>query len=353
MKIISHDTKKEEAINIKKEILKSFAVLGGAVQGEMHLKITGNKNRVFTNEMFTSLGKKPQGEMDVKDIKKLVQQAIIDIASEEENHPPLYKEVYEEIVDSSFPQSLQVKDIIGLQTAFGIVGDGESVPLADFQCKDLGSVSFKTMATGYSVTEEWVAFNQAWKIEQANKAIGEAHSAILDHIHFSPIIKAKYKDKSETKKVAVKDGSALQIVYASLRQGLKDAMGRKNRRGYVLKPTVALCNSSTALDVMSAVKGETEKGKNLGSLGMIEKVIVYDGWAGEVNGAKYDFDAPADNEVYLIEPKKTFKALVKKAITRVQQKGNILSLTNLEVAEFFIRAVVADVEGSVHKVIVG
>lgn len=354
MKLVSYESKRNEAIDNKMQMLKSFSIQGGAVIGEMNLKVTGNGGkRIFTNEMFSTLAKKPYGEMSASELKGLIQQAIIDISTEEANHPPLYKEVYDEVYDTSFPQSLEVKDIIGLQTAFGIVGDGESVPLADFKCEDLGTVHFKTMATGYSVTEEWVAFNQSWKIESANKAIGNAHTAILDHIHFSPIIKAKYEAKSETKKVDVKDGTPLQIVYNSLRKGLKDAMGRRNRKGYVLKPTVALCNSSTALDVMSAINGETEKGKTLGSLGMIEKVVVYDGWAGEVNGGKYEFEAPKDNEVFLIEPKKTFKALVKKNLTKIEQQGNVLTLSNLEIVQFFIRAVVADVAGAVHKVIVG
>lgn len=351
MELVSYSSKREKALKEKQEFLKSYSVQGGALQGEMSLKFTGkDAKRIFTNEKFEALAKKPQGEMSAGELKELVQQAIIDISREEANHPPLYKEIYEEIRDSSFPQSLEVKDIIGLQTAFGIVGDGESVPLADFRCEDLGTVHFKTMATGFSVTEEWVAFNQAWKLEQANKAIGQAHSAILDHIHLSPIINATFNTKTETKKVAVKDGTPLQIVYHTLRQGLKDAMARRTRRGYVFKPSVVLCNSSTALDVMSAVKGETEKGKTLGTLGMIEKIVVYDGWAGEVNGVKYEFNAPKDNEVFLIEPKNSFKALVKKELTKLEQKGHVLSLSNLEVAQFFIRAVVADVAGSVHKV---
>ena len=354
MDLISYEAKRKELYMNKPIIQKAYSIQGGALSGEMKLKITGSgRERVFTNEMFTNLSQRPKGEMGASELKELIQQAIIDIASEEANHPPLYKEIYEEIKDSSFPQSLEVKDIVGLQTAFGIVGDGEDVPLADFRCEDLGTVHFKTMATGYSVTEEWVAFNQAWKIESANKALGNAHSAILDHIHLVPIINATYDTKSETKKVAVKDGTPLQIVYHSLRQGLKDAMSRRNRHGYIFKPTIALCNSSTALDVMSAVKGETEKGKTLGTLGMIEKVVVYDGWAGEVNGVKHEFASPKDNEVFLIEPKKSFKALVKKELTKLEQKGNVLTLSNLEMVQFFIRAVVADVKGSVHKVIVG
>ena len=353
MNIVSYNTKREEALNRKTTILKEWEGAGTNLKGEMKLSITGQKGeRIFTNDGFNTLAKKPQGEMSVHELKSLIKQAVVDIASEMQAKPPLYKEIYEEIKDSSFPASLEVKDVIGMQSAFGIVGDGEAVPLADFKVEDMGTVRFKTYATGYSITEEWVAFNQFWKIEMANKMIGQAHNAILDHIHFAPIITATYDAKAKTAKVPVKDGTALQIVYESLRKGLKDAMGRRTARGDILRPSVVLCNSATAMDIQSAVRGETEKGATLGALGMIEKIIAYDGWQGKVNGVDYNFDAPKDNVVYLIEPKRGFKALVKKEVTRVEQKGNILRLGNLDVVEFFMRAFVADVKNSVHEVTV-
>ncbi len=353
MNVVSYNTKREEALLQKKTILKEWEGAGNSLKGEMKLTVTGEKGkRLFTSELFNTLSKKPQGEMSVNELKALVKQAVVDISSEMQAKPPLYKEIYEEIKDSSFPASLEVKDVIGMQSAFGIVGDGEAVPLAEFKVEDMGTVRFKTYATGYSITEEWVAFNQFWKIEMANKMVGQAHNAILDHIHFAPIISATYDAKAKTAKQTVTGGTALQNVYESIRKGLKDAMGRRTARGDILRPSVVLCNSATAMDIQSAVKGETEKGKMLGTLGMIEKIIAYDGWQGKVNGVEYKFDAPKNNVIYLIEPKRGFKALVKKEVTRVEQKGNILRLGNLDVVEFFMRAFVADVANSVHEVTV-
>ncbi len=354
MELVTYESKRKEAIKTGLKITKPYDIAKGAITGELNMKVTGNKGaRLFTADHFLSLSKKPHGEMNASELKSLVKQAVLDISSEEATRPALYKDIYEEIKDASFPATLEVKDIIGLRAAFSVVGDGEAVPLADFKCASMGSVRFKTYAAGYSITEEWVAFNHFWKIEQANKALGQAYNAILDHIHLFPIISAEYKDKKKTNAVKATDKSDLYNVYHSLKKGLKDALARKNSNGYILKPSIALCNSSTAIDVMSAVKGEVEKGSAFGQLGMIEKIITYDGWEGEVNGVKYEFKGPADNEVFLIEPKRTFKALVKKEVTKLEQKGNALNLGNIDVVEFFIRAIVADVDNASHKVIVG
>lgn len=356
LKIISYDTKREDAIKEKQKVTKEYEGFAGSIAGEMTMQVTGKQGKkLFTSDAFQALKKEVQGEMGMAQIKEMLKQVVLDISSEQAIKPPLYTEIYEEIKDKSFPASVEVKDVIGLRAAFGIVGDGEAVPLADFKVKSMGSAHFKTYATGYSVTEEWVEFNQFWKIEMANKALGEAHNAILDHIHLSPIFTAKLEKEAETDKWVgkteeEKKASALTKIYNSLRQGIQEALKRRTERGYIFKPSVLICNSATSLDVMSAIKGETEKGKTFGSIGMIDKIIIYDGWAGNVNGVKYDFAGPKNNEVYLVEPKRGFKALVKKDVTRIEQKGNVLRLGNLDVAQYFMRAVVADIANGVHKI---
>lgn len=356
LKVISYDTKREDAIKEKQKIVKEYEGFSGSIAGEMNMQITGKKGKkIFNSDAFFALKKNPQGEMNLGQIKEMFKQVVLDISSEQAVKPPLYTEIYEEIKDKSFPASIEVKDVIGLNAAFGIVNDGESVPLADFKVKSMGSAHFKTYATGYSITEEWIEFNQFWKIEMANKALGEAHNAILDHIHLSPIFTTKLEDEAksgkwEGKTDEEKKVSSLTKIYNSLKTGLQDALKRRTARGYIFKPSILICNSATSLDVMSAIKGETEKGKTFGSIGMIDKIVVYDGWAGTVNGVKYDFTGPKNNEVYLVEPKRGFKALVKKDITRIEQKGSVLKLGNLDVAQYFMRAVVADIANGVHKI---
>lgn len=351
MDFITQDTIRKNNLAAKRQIKRGYS-LPNAPMGEMTFMQTGEASKkLFTQGMLEKISKLPAGEMmSLADVRAFVQQAALDITIAQAEHPTVYQEIYDEIVNASFSETIKVRDLIGLQAAFSVVHDGESVSMASFKTGKFESVDMQTFATGYSISKDWVDYNQFWKVDQANKALGNAHNAILDHIHLSPIIKASYTGKAVTNKVTT-GSTDLENVWLTLRKGIQDALKRKSLHGYRLRPTVALCNSSTAMDVEAAVKGLLQNGSQLGALGVIQKVVSYDGWDGEVNGNVYNFAAPQDNEVYLIQPKQTFKALVKTDITQLSQRGNVLTLSELDVAQFFRRAVVADVTNSVHKVL--
>lgn len=355
MKYISKESVRNSIVENAEEFSVSYS-MPNEPNGEMHLKATGKSNKNFSiDEMFAKYkGNNPQGEMmSLQDVRAFIQNATVEVAKARTGNPTLYKNIYEEIVNSNFTETVNVKDLIGLQAVFGLVNAGESVPLASWKSGKLETVKMCDYACGYSVLDRWVRFNQSWNVDQANKALGIAYNAILDHIHLSPIITATYTGKAVTNMVTgtqYKDASPLEIIYHTLRKGVKDALARTDNRGFRLRPTIALCNSSTAMDVEAAIKGLMQKGTELGSLGQIQKVIAYDGWEGTIGNESLRFVAPADNEVYLIQPKDTFKALVKTELTQLTQRGDIMRLSNLEVAQFFCRGVVADVEGAVHKV---
>lgn len=320
--------------------------------GEMDVTVTGfgARKEVFTREALARTISLPEGEMmSQEDVHTFAKQSVLDVSLGMAEHPALYSFIYEEIKNADFPRTIKVMELIGMRAAFGVTNDGESVPMADFKFGKLDTVEFKTFAAGYSISRGWVNFNEFWKLPQASKALGIAHNAILDHLHLSPIITHSYTGDAVTNKVTT-GSTDLENVWLTLRQGLKDALKRTNAGGYRIRPTIALCNSATAMDVEAAIKGLLQKGTQLGQLAQIQSVLSYDGWTGEVGGIKYEFKAPADNEVYLIVPKQSFKALVKEDLTHLEQRGNILTLSELDVVETFTRCAVAGVADAVHKV---
>lgn len=353
MKFLNKDTIRLNNQAAKKQLTRQYS-MPNAPMGEMSFTQTGEESsKIFTQEMLDHVASLPKGEMmSMQEVRAFIEQSTLDITKAFEEHPALYTEVYEVIKNGDFSDTVKVQDVIGLQAAFSAIHDGESVALASYKVKKSEIVNILTFAVGYSITSDWLAYNQSWKIGQANKALGNAYSAILDHIHFLPIIKGNYSGTSETKKVST-GKTELETVWLTLRKGIQDALKRTSIHGYKLRPTVALCNSATAMDVEAAVNGLLQNGSQLGSLGVITKVIAYDGWEGEVNGAKHTFEAPKDNEVYLIQPKQAFKSLVKTDITELKQRGNVLTLSELDVAQFFRCGVLADVTNSVHKVTLG
>ena len=350
MDFITQDVIRKNNLAAKRRLKKGYS-LPNAPMGEMSLMNTGEAGKkFFTQEMLEKISKLPAGEMmSLADVRAFVQQATLDITVAQADYPTVYQDIYTEIVNASFPETIKVRDLIGLQAAFGVVHDGESIKMASFKVGKFESVDMQTFAAGYSISKDWVDYNQFWKVDQANEALGIAANALLDHIHLLPILSASYTGKAVTNKVTT-GSTALENVWLTLRAGIQDALDRKGLHGHKLRPSIALCNSSTAMDVEAAVKGLLQKGSQLEELGVIQKVIAYDGWDGEVNGIVHNFPAPKKNEVYLIQPKRSFKSLVKTDITQLSQRGNILTLSELDVAQFFRRAVVADVTNSVHKV---
>lgn len=352
MDFITRESVVEQNKKDKRQIFKQYSAPHVAV-GEMAVSFEGQGIRpeIFTNEMIARNSEAiPRGEMmSADDLRAFAEQTALDVSVGMAEYPTIFQHIYEEIKNEHFPRDVRVRDIIGLQAAFGVVNDGESVPLADFKFGSLETVSFKTFAAGYSISRTFEQFNEFWKLPQASKALGIAHNAILDHLHLSPIITHTYTGKAVTNK-ATGGSTDLETVWLTLRAGIKDALKRTTAHGYRLRPTIALCNSATAMDVEAAIKGLLQKGTQLGSLGQIKTVLSYDGWSGEVGGIKYDFEAPKDNEVYLIVPKVSFKSLIKEELTHLEQRGNILNLSALDVVETFTRVPVAGVADAVHKV---
>lgn len=352
LKVITRDSIAAERLG-KGEVQKILYSAPGA-SGEMGFKFTGSgkDKQIFTGEMLARCKENMiAGEMmNPADLKAFIDQTIVDVTAAKNMFPTLYQEIYREQVNKDFPQDVKVRDFIGLVAAFAKVGLGESIPLAEFKSGVLEYASFETEATGYQIYREWILFNQLWNITNANEALGRAYNARMDNMHLLPIIGATYSGGAVTAKVTT-GTTALENVWLSLRQGIKDAAKRRHTvSGQILKPTVAICNTATAMDVEAAIKGLLQSGSELGQLGQIQKVIAYDGWSGKVNGKTITYAGPADNVVYLVEPKTGFISLVKEERTRLEQKGSVLTLSEMDVAETFTKTLIADTAESVQKV---
>ena len=107
--------------------------------------------------------------------------------------------------------------------------------------------------------EDIEVYDEGWRVELANKSLGESYNALLNHIHLSPLINADYTVATgfgnETAFTTAPSGNELENIRLTLRQALQDAAGKEDSFGrrHPIMPTLALMNLATSYKVNDAL----------------------------------------------------------------------------------------------------
>lgn len=231
---------------------------------------------------------KPIGEMMTSETsrKELLQKVVLDVELGREDVPVLYNPIYETLQDPNFPREFEAKWAQYGTVVFFEHLEGEEVKFGSLQAEQGPIARLKGYTAGFEYTKEMQMFNQTFNFELLNKAFGEAHNALLNHLHLAPILKHNYKAANKTAPVFVKpdgsDGTATDAHYllslrATIRQALKDARTAK-RPG-----TVLLANSAHKEDIQDALGSITLQATPYGATTGISDIIYYDGWEAQVS----------------------------------------------------------------------
>jgi hypothetical protein len=196
------------------------------------------------------------------------------------------------------------------------------------------SVPIITYSNGFEWDEDVEVYDEGWRVELANKAIGDSYNALLNHLHLSPLINFDYTTAgNETTVQAAPSGNELETIRLTLRTALGDAAGNLDDMGrkHPIRPTVALCNLATAYkvnDALNLIKDSSAIGAGtnntdlfLGrqsdtagpnpSVNQISTIIVYDGDNMQMGNLRWDYGGMADDEVLLVQPKRNLFEYVK------------------------------------------
>ncbi len=349
VEIISRDTASAKMLG--KELTLPFGV-----NGEMHkvkVKVTGSGSPTRFD--------KPLGEMSTPaDLYNFVQKSVIDMARGFLRNPVLYKDIYREVNDPTLSRFVNVIDFIGMQLAFTALKPGESVPLASFKTGNLTTAEIVTYGAGYAILRDWIQYNEAYKVAQAQEMLGFAFNGMLNNLYLGPIIAADYtgNDADGKAKTSATNADATltyrEKVRTTIQTAIRDALARRNPvTKMAMRPTIALCDSVTA-DIISEVINNklTEKGSEYQPLSQIHKTIAYDGASVTVAGKTYSYAGPTAKHVFLIQPLQGFVELIKEDLTPLTQAGDVLKLADEEKSFEFMRGIIADTANSVQKVII-
>lgn len=268
-------------------------------------------------------------------VEELMQYVTVQVESGRDEVPLLYKPIYRTQTNANFPRFLQSEignvkaDVVFLNHL-----EGQEVRFGTTRTEMGPTVPILTYSAGFQWDEDVEVYDEGWRVEAANQAIGEAYNALLNHLHMSPIINFDYATATNTTALQVApSGNRLEAIRLTLRQAMYDAAQKTDGLGRkaAIRPTIALCSLATAYEVNDALSllGDTSAigaGANsndlfLGrqsdtagpnpSVNQISAVVAYEGETMQMGNLEWQYAGPADNKVYLIQPRKNLFEFIK------------------------------------------
>lgn len=312
--------------------------------------------KIVNGEMSVYELPSPIGEMMTNEAtrKELMQKIVLDVELGREQIPTLYGPIYDRIDNADFPKTLEPKWALRGLVVFLEHLEGGEVKFGSMVAEKGPTVSILGYAAGFEWTKEMQIFNHTFDFEIINKAFGEAHNALLNHIHFAPILTATYAAGNKTAAQYVKpDGSGLANATGShyllsiretIRKALIDAAVLK-RPG-----TILLVAGGNRQDIKDAIGAVTINGAPEGSLSDISTIVSYDGWTTAVGKKETTYAGVTAGKAYLIRPKRGFKELVKQDLQINSTMGDITRLVESQTVGDVWRGVFAAIGENVQEI---
>lgn len=249
-------------------------------------------------------------------LDSLIQKSVIDIEQGREAVPLLYGPIYRRRENRRFTKTVQVNTSSAARTRAVFLEhlEGEEVRFATRTIGALESVPILTYAAGVQWTEDMEEFDLTWEAEEANRALGEAHNALLNHIHLYPIISYSYTgDNLQTYNPNTLTGTQYEKDRDTLIAALRKASLNENpNTGRGQTPTIVLAHSSNRFRIEEMLQRRQIGGTIYEAIGQqINTVILYDGYSIQIGERTYSYAGVGTSYILLIEPQAWFHELVK------------------------------------------
>lgn len=292
-------------------------------------------------------------------VEELMQYVSVQIESGKEEVPLLYKSIYDTTSNPNLPRFLQSDFSMAADVVFLQHLEGQEVRFGTTRAEQGPTVPILTYSAGFEWDEDVEVYDEGWRVEKANAAMGKAYNALLNHLHFDPIMSFDYSAVSNTTALqTAASGNRLEAIRLTLRKALGDAALKTDGFGrkHAIRPTIALCNLATAYEVNDALNliqntsaigaGANSTDLFLGrqsdtagpnpSVNQISTVIAYEGESMQMGNLQWNYGAPADNKVYLIQPKRNLFEYIKHDLRVDTERPSDIS--RLVIAQMIARA---------------
>ncbi len=290
-----------------------------------------------TGEMRRLRLDKPVGEfLGLDDANpELAEKYTVDIELGRDAIPTLYNPLYRTIVNANFPRLLDANHILYANVVFLEHVEGQEVRFGTTAVEQGVTVPILTYTAGFEWDEDILVYDEGWRVDMANEAVGRAYNALLDHLHISPILTyANYAADGNQTAAQTPTGNKIEDTRATLRQALQDAaqnldgLGRKKP----IRPTTILCATADAYNINDALAigdrpsiGTVAAGGDIDvllgritdtagptpSVNQLTSIIAYDGNDVEMGGLTFNYAGASAGTCYLIQPQRNLFEFVK------------------------------------------
>lgn len=250
--------------------------------------------------------------------------------------PLVYEPIYDIIVDSNLPETLKLQTLGPGGFVFEEVFEGGEVKFASVASSE-ASVSQRQFAVGLEYTKKLVMFNQLWSVARMERWAGEAHNALLNHLHLYPIINYTYTAANQT--AAVTSGSTTtEDWFLTLEAAIVNSMEDTTnpRPG----PYALLSNPAQMFMVQRMLSRETQQEFKLDSTAsdLVQTAIGYRGWTGTRGAKTTTYAGVTSGKSYLVDlshKDQDFASYVKQSLEQAQG--------NADVSRFILEQVIWDI----------
>lgn len=337
VKIISRDTMLNQRRTQTTEENVVYT-LGGEMKSVVKKIANGNVTTLTLN--------KPLGEMITSSAvaPELMEKIVLDVELGREQVPLLYGLIYDRMENANFPEVFDAKWVQYGVVMFAQITEGGEIDFGHLKAEQGPIARIFTYGAGFEYTEDMVEYNKTWEMEAYDRAFGEGHNALLNHLHLYPIISAKHKAENKTAAQGA-DADPIELKYKkTIKKALEDAAKAK-RPG-----TILLASEANKYTIEDSLKKMTINGTDHAEISSISAIIYYDGWEVTVGKKTKGYNGVPDGKAYLIRPKRGFKELIKHTL-RVDSQGSDLSrLIEQQIVGRLRRGVFAAIDENVQEI---
>lgn len=221
-----------------------------------------------------------------------------------DSEPILYTPLYSVTQDATLPRHVTIYRLGPAGVVFEEITEGGEVKFVSVG-ESTKAVEIKHYATGIQYNKDIFVYNELFRLSNLERQFGIAFNAMMNHLHFAPILTYSYAAANQTngtalttfRQTASMPEKYLRTLEKAMTDGIADATNP--RRG----PYVLLCNTADVFTFERALGRVPQEGFDLQSsaIGRIQTVIEYNGWTGVRGKKSTTYAGVTSGKAYLVD----------------------------------------------------